>query len=112
MKRRALLLLAAMSFATCAQETPPPRSSAFDKVAAERLRDTPVYIERLVIEGRDPDAARRKAKPLEARFADSLNAPPAAGAVGLRPLDTKPCMSMPSTWNPIGNSYAPLTGCP
>ncbi|MEO8506961.1 MAG: hypothetical protein ABI593_04960 [Betaproteobacteria bacterium] len=96
----------------------PPASTArsvlFDAKAAEaqRARQTPLYVERIVVEGRDPDAPRRPARPLEQRFADALLAPPPAAAAGLRPLDTRPCLSLPSTWNTLGSSYAPLAGCP
>jgi hypothetical protein len=39
----------------------------------------PTYIEQIFIEGYDPDARKFAKKTLERRFADSLNAPPAAG---------------------------------
>ena len=90
------------------------RSVLFDaKGAAEaRARQWPQYVESIVVEGRDPDGRRPRVKPLEQRFADALLAPPRAAAAGLRMLDTTPCMSMPSTWNVLGSSFAPLTGCP
>lgn len=90
------------------------RSVLFDAKAAEaeRARQTPLYVERIVVEGRDPDAPRRPARPLEQRFADALLAPPPAASVGLRPLDTRPCMSLPSTWNNLGSSFVPPSGCP
>jgi len=100
--------------ASAAAQTGEPaakRSVVFDHGASDaaRLLQRPSYVESIVVEGRDPDA--RKRKPLEQRFAEALLAPPAS-SVGLRALDTTPCMSMPSTWNTIGSSYAPLTGCP
>jgi hypothetical protein len=90
------------------------RSVLFDaKGAADaRARQRPQYVESIVVEGRDSDGRRPKMKPLEQRFADVLLAPPPAAAAGLRMLDTTPCMSMPSTWNVLGSSFAPLTGCP
>lgn len=107
-----------LSLRTAPAAGPPSPSTArsvlFDTKAAEaeRARQTPLYVERIVVEGRDPDAPRRPARSLEQRFADALLAPPPAAAAGLRPLDTTPCMSLQSTWNTLGSSYAPLTGCP
>lgn len=104
--------------------TPPPlraqapdraaRSALFDADAADaaRARAQPQYVERIVVEGRDPDARRPPRRSVEQRFADALLAPPPSPMAGLRMLDTTPCMSVQSTRNDIGNSYAPLTGCP
>lgn len=90
------------------------RSVVFDAKAAaeERARQQPLYVESIVVEGRDPDSRRRPVRSLEQRFAETLLAPPPAAAVGMRGLDTTPCMSVPSSWNSLGNSYAPLAGCP
>lgn len=128
-RRRAAVALCALLAAAQArpQPAPPPtlppepvadparagRSAVFDarSAADARVRQSPLYVESLVIEGRDPDARRPKAKPLEQRFADALLAPPPAAA-GMRSLDTTPCMSVQSTWNNFGSSFAPLTGCP
>lgn len=90
------------------------RSALFDarSAADARVRQSPLYVESLVVEGRDPDARRPKTKPLEQRFADALLAPPPAAAAGMRSLDTTPCMSVQSTWNNFGSSFAPLAGCP
>lgn len=97
----------------------PPKAAAtsspvFDKEAALilRQRQDPTYVERIYVEGRDPDAPRGPRKPVEQRFADTLLAPPSASAVGLRMLDTTPCMSLASTWNNIGSSFVPPSGCP
>ena len=104
--------------------TPPPlraqapdraaRSALFDAGAADavRARQQPQYVESIVVEGRDPDAWRPPRRSVEQRFADALLAPPPSPMAGLRMLDTTPCMSVQSTRNDIGNSYAPLTGCP
>jgi len=113
MKARVAIVYAALSFnATTAMAQ--PRSVVFDRDAADlaRLRQRPAYIESIVVEGRDPYAAATRKKPLEQRFADALLAPPPSPTAGLRFLDTTPCMSMASTWNNIGNSYAPISGCP
>jgi hypothetical protein len=93
--------------------SPAARSVLFDAPAAqrERARQQPAYVESIFVEGYDPDAPRRR-KPLEQRFADALLAPPAASATGLRGLNATQCMSVISSWNNFGNSYAPLTGCP
>lgn len=90
------------------------RSVLFDIKAADaqRARRQPQYIESIIVEGRDPDAARGPRKPLEQRFAEVLLRPSPAPAKGGRMFDTTPCMSVQSTWNNIGNSYAPLIGCP
>lgn len=90
------------------------RSVLFDARGASdaRVRQSPLYVESIVVEGRDPDGRRPKAKPLERRFADALLAPPADRLAGMRRLDTTPCMSLQSTWNVLGSSFAPLTGCP
>ncbi|MBK9114734.1 MAG: hypothetical protein IPM22_03590 [Betaproteobacteria bacterium] len=104
--------------------TPPPlrahapdraaRSALFDAGAADdaRARQQPQYVERIVVEGRDPDARRPKPRSVEQRFAEALLAPPPSPLAGLRMLDTTPCMSVLSTRNDLGNSYAPITGCP
>ncbi len=90
------------------------RSVLFDTRSADaaRARQQPLYVESIIVEGRDPDGRRPPRKPLEQRFAEALLAPPPASAMGIRGLDTTPCMSLQSTWNTIGNSYAPLAGCP
>jgi hypothetical protein len=90
------------------------RSVLFDAKSADaaRARQQPMFVESIIVEGRDPDARRRAPRPLEQRFAEALLAPAASSAMGLRFLDTTPCMSLQSTWNTIGNSYAPLSGCP
>lgn len=90
------------------------QSAAFDKEAAdtERQRQEGAYIERIFVEGRDPDVRRGTRKPLERRFANSLLAPPPSPMAGIRMLDTTPCMSLASTWNNIGSSFVPLSGCP
>jgi len=90
------------------------RSPVFDArtADAERWRQQPAYVESIVVEGVDPDARRRPAKSVEQRFADALLAPPPSPTAGLKFLDTTPCMSVQSTWNNLGNSYAPITGCP
>ena len=77
----------------------------------ERARQQPSYVERIYVEGRDPDAPR-KPRAVEQRFADALLAPRPSPTAGLRFLDTTPCMSVISSWNNLGNSYAPVTGCP
>lgn len=89
------------------------RSVLFDPAAAERERERqqPAYVERIYVEGRDPDAPRRP-RAVEQRFADALLAPRPSPTAGLRFLDTTPCMSVISSWNNLGNSYAPVTGCP
>ncbi len=89
------------------------RSVVFDAAAAarERARQEPAYVERIFVEGRDPDAPR-KPRAVEQRFADALLAPRPSPTAGLRSLDTTPCMSVISSWNNLGNSYAPITGCP
>jgi hypothetical protein len=87
------------------------QSILFDLKAAEdvRLRQQPVYVESITVFGHRSEPAKI---PLEQRFANALNAPAAAGAMEIRAMDTTPCMSMASTWNNIGSSFAPLTGCP
>ena len=89
------------------------RSLLLDPAAAERerARQQPAYVERIFVEGRDPDAPRRP-RAVEQRFADALLAPRPSSTAGLRFLDTTPCMSVISSWNNPGNSYAPITGCP
>lgn len=96
---------------------PPPtaaRSVVFDSGKADelRLRQQPAYVESIVVEGRDPDVRRGKRKSLEQNFAEALLAPPPAAAMGLRSLSPTPCYAIQSSLNTIGNSYAPLTGCP
>jgi hypothetical protein len=90
------------------------RSAVFDAQAADaqRWRQHPAYVEYIVVEGIDPDGRRRPAKSVEQHFADALTAPPPSPTAGLRFLDTTPCMSVQSSWNNLGNSYAPVTGCP
>ena len=90
------------------------RSALFDAdaAAAARAREQPQYVESIVVEGRDPDARRPRPRSVEQRFAEALLAPPPTPLAGLRMLDTTPCMSVLSTRNDLGNSYAPLTGCP
>ena len=90
----------------------PVRSVVLDARSASeaRAKSTPVYVETIVVEGRrDPDALRRK--PLEARFAEAL-APRANPLAGLTPFSDAPCMSLPSTWNNLGDAHVPLSGCP
>lgn len=79
--------------------------------AEARLRNEPVYVESIVVEGRNPDApARRKA--LELRFAEAL-APRPSPLAGINPLSDTPCMSLASTWwNGVGDTHVPLSGCP
>ena len=86
-------------------------SILFDLKAAEdaRLRQQPIYVESITVFGHRPEPPKI---PLEQRFANALNAPAAAGVMEIRAMDTTPCMSMASTWNNIGSSFAPLTGCP
>lgn len=113
---------AANALAQALYALPPPnapvvttaaRSVLFDAAAAERerARQEPAYVERIFVEGRDPDAPRRP-RAVEQRFADALLAPRPTPTAGLRFLDTTPCMSVISSWNNLGNSYAPITGCP
>jgi len=89
----------------------PAASVVLDLRAAAdaRLRDVPVYVESIVVEGRDPD--RRRLRPLEVRFAEALAARPRPLA-GINPLNDTPCMSLQSTWNNIGDAHVPLSGCP
>jgi len=79
--------------------------------ADARLRSEPVYVESIVVEGRNPDApARRKA--LEVRFAEAL-APRPSPLAGINPLSDAPCTSLTSTWwNGLGDTHVPLSGCP
>jgi hypothetical protein len=90
------------------------RGAPFDATAAQRarLQQQPTYIESIVIEGYDPDARRVPKKTPERRFGDALNAPAAAGMLGSRTVDSTPCMSLASTWNNIGSSFVPTSGCP
>ena len=87
------------------------RSILFDLKTAEdlRLRQQPIYVESITVFGH---RAEPPSIPLEQRFANALNAPAAAGVMEMRAMDTTPCMSMASTWNNIGSSFAPLAGCP
>jgi hypothetical protein len=96
---------------------PPPaasRSVVFDSGKADdlRFRQQPAYIESITVEGRDQDAPRVKRKSLEQNFAEALLAPPPSAAMGMRSLSPTPCYAIQSSLNTIGNSYAPLTGCP
>ena len=93
---------------------PATRSVVFDKDAADlaRMRQSPEYVERIFVEAYDPDASRVPRRTLERRFSDTLLSAPPASAMGIRPLDATPCMSLPSTWNNIGTSFAPMSGCP
>jgi hypothetical protein len=87
------------------------RSILFDLKAADdtRLRQQPIYIESITIYGPNPETPQ---KSVERRFADSLNAP-VSGAFSMRPVDSStPCLSLPSTWNNIGSSFVPTSGCP
>lgn len=108
------LLLAAGGYGQAQRAPVAGGSVVFDKDAADaaRQRNDPTYVERIFVEGRDPDAPRVPRKPLEKRFADTLLAPPPAPMVGMRMLDTTPCMSLASTWNNIGSNFVPLSGCP
>jgi len=108
------MLASAFSAIAVAQVSEPARSVVFDAKAADfaRLREQPIYVESIVVEGRDPDGRRSKPKALEQRFAETLLAPRPSPTAGLRLLDTTPCMSLASTWNNIGHSYAPASGCP
>ena len=111
----ALALLLAAGTPVQAQRPPAAGASVvFDKEAADvvRQRNDPTYVERIFVEGRDPDAPRVPRKPLEKRFADTLLAPPPAPMAGMRMLDTTPCMSLASTWNNVGSNFVPLSGCP
>ncbi len=106
----------ALSTAALAKPPAPaaPRSVVFDSSKADdlRFRQQPAYIESITVEGRDPDSPRGKRKSLEQNFAEALLAPPPAAALGLRSLSPTPCYAIQSSLNTIGNSYAPLTGCP
>jgi hypothetical protein len=90
------------------------RSVLFDpRGAAEaRARQQPQYVESLVVEGRDPDLRRAQPKPLEQRFAEALLAPRPSLAGGGQLFGNMPCMSLPSTWNELGDAHVPLSGCP
>ncbi len=98
----------------CADPALAGRSVLFDgKARADaRVRQTPQYVESHRRRRPRPDGGDRRRKPLEQRFADALLAPPPGAAAGMRSLDTTPCMSLQSTWNTFGSSFAPLTGCP
>ncbi|MFO1311584.1 MAG: hypothetical protein U1F41_05900 [Burkholderiales bacterium] len=90
----------------------PPRSVVLDarSAADARAKFGPVYVESITVEGRrDPDAPRRK--PLEVRFAEAL-APRPNPLAGLSTFSDAPCMSLPSTWNNMGDAHVPLSGCP
>lgn len=92
----------------------PPRSILFDARSAEeaRRRQQAVFVESITVVGRDPDRRPVRRESFETRFANALLAPSPASAAGIRPLDATPCYAVQSSLNPIGNSYAPLTGCP
>jgi len=94
-----------------AQEATLPRSVVFDRKAAEAAREQPTYVESIVVIGRDPDVRPARPRSLELRFADALVAPRPSLAAG-RMFDNTPCMSLPSTWNNIGDAHVPLSGCP
>jgi len=106
-----VLSLRAMPAEPTAPASPSTRSILFDLKAAEdlQLRQQPIYMESITVFGHRSEPAKI---PLEQRFANALNAPAAAGTMEIRPMDTTPCPSMASTWNTIGSSFAPLTGCP
>ena len=124
-RMRTPLLLALFAAPAVAQFVPPyplpaeptgranrsTSSILFDLKAAEdlRLQRQPIYVESITVFGHRPETPKI---PLEQRFANALNAPTAAAAMEIRAMDTTPCMSMASTWNTIGSSFAPLTGCP
>ena len=123
--RFAAAITAFVAGSVCAQPayTPPPpatakaesltsRSIMFDTKAAdvERARQQGIYVESITVQGRDPDAPRVPRKPFEQRFAEALLRP--APTAGARMFDTTPCMSVQSSWNNIGESYAPMFGCP
>ena len=107
---------AAQSLYQVPSDAPPPaqpvRSVVFDAKSATdaRLRSAPMYVESIVVEGRNPDARRPRA--LETRFAEILTAPRMSPLAGINPLPDVPCMSLPSTWNNIGDAHVPLSGCP
>jgi hypothetical protein len=117
----AALTAAAQSRVPYALPAEPATSSAkvaqsilFDIKASNdaMLRQRPIYIESITVIGQNPDAAQLPLKSIERRFADALNAPATAGAVGVRPLDTTPCTSLVSIQNNIGSSFVPMSGCP
>jgi hypothetical protein len=87
------------------------QSIIFDVKASDeaRLRQQPIYVESITIIGR-PEAKPQKS--VEARFADALNGPATLGIMQFKSLDTTPCMSLASTWNNIGASFVPMSGCP
>lgn len=89
-------------------------SPVFDQRQADeaRQRNEPTYVESITVLGYDPDVRRVPRKTLERRFAETLLAPPSAPMAGMRMLDTTPCMSLASTWNNIGSSFVPVSGCP
>lgn len=90
----------------------PVRSVVLDprSAADARAKFGPVYVETITVEGRrDPDAPKRK--PLEVRFAEAL-APRPDPLAGMSVFGDTPCMSLPSTWNNIGDAHVPLSGCP
>jgi hypothetical protein len=88
------------------------RSVVFDarSAADARLRNAPSYVETIFVEGRNPDA--RPPRALEVRFADVLTAPRTSPFAGAGMFSDAPCMSLPSTWNNIGDAHVPLSGCP
>jgi len=111
MSKAGLLLVCFAAAHASAQDAALPRSVVFDKKAAEAARELPTYVESIVVIGRDPDARPAKPRSLEQRFAQALVAPPPSLAAG-RVFDNTPCMSLPSTWNNIGDAHVPLSGCP
>jgi hypothetical protein len=111
MSRAWTLLICIAAAQASAQDATLPRSVVFDKKAAEAARETPTYVESIVVIGRDPDARPAKPRSLEQRFAEALIVPRPSLAAG-RMFDNTPCMSLPSTWNNIGDAHVPLSGCP
>jgi len=111
MSRAWTLLICFAAAQASAQDAALQRSVVFDRKAAEAARETPTYVESIVVIGRDPDARTAKPRSLEQRFAEALIAPRPSLAAG-RMLDNTPCMSLPSTWNNIGDAHVPLSGCP
>jgi hypothetical protein len=92
--------------------TQPARSVVFDTRSAvdARLRNAPSYVETIFVEGRNPDA--RPPRALEVRFTEVLTAPRPSPFAAVSMFSDAPCMSLPSTWNNIGDAHVPLSGCP